>query len=161
MLKLLTRHRWWISSHRCLRKYVSISSQISMLNHLRLLTLRWCYYVVSLSIVNHKRSEVTSIPIGTAISVWVVHWLFNIYQVTFPVCNFVTNKDISFKSKQSIYSSDQKDQHNSSNERKSSITSFMEPIKPQNWKNFFLTQWVMKWEKYFLIVPVIKICRHN
>ena len=60
-----------------------------------------------------------------------------------------------------IYSSEQKDQNDSSNERKSSITSFMEPIKPQNCKNFFLTQWVMKWETCFLILPVIKIFKHN
>ena len=40
-----------------------------MLNHLRLRTLRLRYNIVSLSIVNHKRSEVTSIPIGTAIFV--------------------------------------------------------------------------------------------
>ena len=38
-----------------------------------------------------------------------------------------------------LYSSEKKDQNDSSNERKSSITSFMEPIKPQNCKNFFLT----------------------
>ena len=37
----------------------------------------------------------------------------------------------------------------------------MEPIKPQNCKNFFLTQWVMKWETCFLILPVIKIFKHN
>ena len=48
-----------------------------------------------------------------------------------------------------MYSSKQKDQNNSSNERKSSITSFMEPKKPQNCKKFFLTQWVMKWEPFF------------
>ena len=44
-----------------------------MLNHLKLLTLRWCYYAVSLSIVNNKRLEVISILIGTAISVRVVY----------------------------------------------------------------------------------------
>ena len=60
-----------------------------------------------------------------------------------------------------VATSEQKDQNDSSNERKSSITSFMEPIKPQNCKNFFLTQRVMKWETCFLILPVIKIFKHN
>ena len=37
----------------------------------------------------------------------------------------------------------------------------MEPIKPKNCKNFFLTQWVMKWETCFLILPVIKNLKRN
>ena len=43
-----------------------------MLNHLRLLTVRCCYFVVSLSKGNHNCSVVTSRLIGAATYVWVV-----------------------------------------------------------------------------------------